>query len=238
MVSARKELEGTLTSLLRGLGTLQPRLALSWHEPDTKLEASISSDLPRTPCLVIVSSTLGAHRLLAIGKHRGSPLRRGIDDIITQLEHYPGRYPRVKIARFISHLLAIRAPAAYGKYRTKFVQVVYEIQVDAPYKRHYHGFDEYRTVKGVATVRHNYNKLLREPIPSSPKVFAGDNDSLLSDYYLYNQVHPHHIESQPPPMKDANTQRLLDEANLLGVEEGYDTISTVETLPIVEDEMS
>src|ERR1035437_1894778 len=69
MVSARKELEGTLTSLFHGLATLQPRLALSWHEPDTKQEASISSDLPRTPCLVIVNSTLGAQRLVAIGKH-------------------------------------------------------------------------------------------------------------------------------------------------------------------------
>src|SRR5450759_1903367 len=69
MASARKELEGTLTSLFHGLATLQPRLELSWHEQPTKQEASISSDLPRTPCLVIVSSTLGAQRLLAIGKH-------------------------------------------------------------------------------------------------------------------------------------------------------------------------
>src|ERR1035437_968768 len=69
MASARKELEGTLTSLFHGLATLQPRLVLSWHEPDTKQEASISSDLPQTPCLVIVSSTLGVQKLLAIGKH-------------------------------------------------------------------------------------------------------------------------------------------------------------------------
>src|ERR1035437_3633121 len=68
MVSARKELEGTLTSLLRGLGTLQPRLALSWHEPDTKPEVSISSDLLQTRYLVIISSTSGVQRLLAIGK--------------------------------------------------------------------------------------------------------------------------------------------------------------------------
>ncbi len=171
-------------------------------------------------------------------RYRGSPLRRGIDDIVTQLEHYPGRYPRVKIARFISHLLAIRAPAAYGKYRTKFVQVVYEIQVDAPYKRHYHGFETYRTVKGVTTVRHDYSKLLRGPIPSSPKVFAGDNDAGLSDYYLYNQLRPNHFESQPPPMKDANTQRLLEDAGLVGIEEGYDEVAKVELLPVVEDEMT
>src|ERR1035437_5166912 len=74
MASARKELEGTLTSLFHGLATLQPRLALSWHEPATKQEASISSELQRTPYLAIVSSTYGVHRILASGKNPGMNL--------------------------------------------------------------------------------------------------------------------------------------------------------------------
>src|ERR1035437_6063628 len=68
MASARKELETTLTSLLAGLATLQPRLALSWHEQPTKPEASTSSDLLRTRYLVIVRSGCDAQNVLAIGK--------------------------------------------------------------------------------------------------------------------------------------------------------------------------
>jgi hypothetical protein len=171
-------------------------------------------------------------------RYRGSPLRRGIDDVIKQLQQHPSRYPRVKIARFISNLLAIKAPEAYGPHRNKFVQVVYEIKIDAPYKRHYDGLTTFKIVDGKPTVQHNFRKLLTQPITSDPKVFAGDNVSLMSDYYLYGKLQPTDIESQPPPMKDANTQRLLDEANLLGVEEGYDEVAKVELLPVVEDEMT
>src|SRR5450759_411035 len=171
-------------------------------------------------------------------RYRGSPLRRGIDDIVSQLERYPGRYPRVKIARFISNLLAINAPNAYGKHRNKFVQVVYEIKIDAPYKRHYDGLSTFKTTDGQTTIHHNFRKLLTQAIYSDPKVFAGDNVSLMSDYYLHDKLHPTDIESQPPPMKDANTQRLLEDAGLAGVEEGYDEVAKVELLPVVEDEMS
>src|ERR1035437_7781588 len=69
MVSVRKELEGTLTSLFHGRAILQPRLALSWHERPTKPEASISSDLPRTRYLVILNCH--SHNqtiILAVGK--------------------------------------------------------------------------------------------------------------------------------------------------------------------------
>src|ERR1035437_9995603 len=83
MVSARKELEGTLTSLLHGLATLQPRLALSWHEQDTKPEANISSDLPQMPYLVIVSSTFGVQRILAIGKWPIIDLARSSNPVST-----------------------------------------------------------------------------------------------------------------------------------------------------------
>ena len=168
-------------------------------------------------------------------RYRGSPLRRGIDDIIDQLTRLPTRYPRVKIARFISHMLAIKAPKAYGPYRTKFIQVVHELALDAPYKRHYHDFIVGFDKNGI---RVNYAKLLKGPIRSTPKVFVGDNQGMLSNEYLWNHIRPTYIESQPPPMKDDNTQRLLDEAESLGLEEGYDTISKVETLPAVEDEMT
>ena len=169
-------------------------------------------------------------------RYRGSPLRRGIDDVIKQLQQHPSRYPRVKIARFISNLLAIKAPKAYGPHRNKFVQVVYEIQIDAPYKRHYDGLSSFKEVDGKITVQHNFKKLLTQPITSDPKVFAGDNISLMSDYYLYGKMQPTDIESQPPPMKDVNTQRLLDEANLIGAK--YDEVAEVELLPVVEDEMT
>src|ERR1035437_7781587 len=185
----------------------------------------------------------GVYRLVAADgtihdRYRGSPLRRGIDDVIDQLQRYPSRYPRVKIARFISNLLAIKAPEAYGPHRNKFIQVVYEIKIDAPYKRHYDGLSTFKTVDGKTTIHHNFRKLLTQPITSDPKVFAGDNVSLMSDYYLYDKIKPTDIESQPPPMKDANTQRLLEDAGPVGVEEGYDGVAKVELLPVVEDEMS
>lgn len=168
-------------------------------------------------------------------RYRGSPLRRGIDDIIDQLRSYPNRYPKVKIARFISHMLAIKAPEAYGQYRTKFIKIEHKLMLDAPYKRHYHGF-----IVGIGKngIKINYAKLLKGPIRSTPKVFIGDNQPLLSSKYLWNHIRPTHIESQPPPMKDDNTQRLLDEAESIALEEGYDTIPSVENLLVVEDEMT
>lgn len=169
-------------------------------------------------------------------RYRGSPLRRGIDDIIDQLTRYPNRYPKVRIGRFISHMLAIKAPKAYGKYRTKFVQVVMEIKIDAPYKRHYEGFG-YGNFDAIGNQKRNYARLLRQPIISTPKVFVNDNHWQLSDEYMFKHLKMDTIESEAPPMKDGNTQRLLEEASLEAVMEGFTESSKLDELPVLEDEM-
>ncbi len=169
-------------------------------------------------------------------RYRGSPLRRGIDDIIAQLKASPTTYPKVKIVRFISHMLAVKAYKAYGPLRLQFIQVVHQLALDAPYKRHYYDFVVSTNAKGER--QSNYARLLTHRINSTPKVFIGDNHWLITDEYLWGRLALGTVETQPPPMKDNNTQRLLDEAASLGLEAGYDDITDLDALPIVvEDEM-
>ena len=210
---------------------------------DTKFNLRISDDLgswEESRFRSAIFFQVGVYRVVKEDgtiddRYRGSPLRKGIDDIIDQLKRYPTKYPKVRMARFVSHMLAIKAPKAYRQYRAKFIQVQHTLNLDAPYKRHYHGFWTGLTPNGES--RNDYSKLLRGPITSTPKVYSGDNNPWLSDKYLWNEIRPTYIESQPPPMKDANTQRLLEDAEILAIEEGYDTLSNLETLPVVEDEM-
>lgn len=160
-------------------------------------------------------------------RYRGSPLRRGIDNIIEQLKANPTSYPKVRIVRFISRMLAIKAPKAYGPLALKFVQVQQTLQIDAPYKRFY------------LFPKNDYSKLLTQAIPSNPKVMSEDNDPLFS-WLLFDGTLPlHDVESAPPPMKDDNSQRLLEEAELLAMDEGFNEVtSKLEVLPLVENEMS
>lgn len=167
-------------------------------------------------------------------RYRGSPLRAGIDDIIKQLKDYPYRYPVVKVARFISHMLAIKAPKAYGRLRLQFVRVEHHLALDAAYKRHYQ-FS--RSVGKDGEVRYNFGALLTKPISSIPKVYVNDNNPFFTDDFLWSKRIVRDFESQAPAMSDRNTQLLLEEAMVIAVSEGhYDDVSLLDALPIVEDE--
>lgn len=170
-------------------------------------------------------------------RYRGSPLRKGIDAIIAQLVEHPYSNPEVRIVRFISHMLAIKAPRVYGPLRLQFVQVKQELQLDAPYKRHYLDFTE--GIHADGTRVQNFGRLLTQKITSNPKVIVEDNQWQFSWFLFDGTIPLHNIESNPPPMKDGNSQRMLEEAELLALEEGFDEVSTkLEILPIVEDTMS
>lgn len=182
----------------------------------------------------------GVYRLVSEDGHisdryRGSPLRKGIDDIVQQLQDRPYNNPAVKVVRFISNMLAIKAPKAYGALRLKFVQVKQELQLDAPYKRHYLDFTE--SVNPDGTRVQNYGRLLTQKIASNPKVTQDDNQWQYSWFLFDGTIPLSNIESNPPPMKDDNSQRLLEEAELLALEEGYTEASEVEGLIVVENEM-
>jgi hypothetical protein len=168
-------------------------------------------------------------------RYRGSPLRHGIDDIVEQITRNPGVYPVIKVGRFISHMLAIKAPTAYGPLRLQFVKVEHQLLLDAPYKRHYYDF--YAGIDSRGNVRFDYSKLLRQPIRSTPKVWIGDNEGRITHEYLYGNLPIRNFESQPPPVKDRATQLLLEEAAYIAVAEGnYSDVSDLETLATVEDE--
>jgi hypothetical protein len=169
-------------------------------------------------------------------RYRGSPLRHGIDNIIQQLTERPHSYPVIAIGRFISHMLGIKAKVAYGPLRLQFIKVEHTLALDAPYKRHYIGFLDKVTAEGKFTS--DFSRLLRQPIHSIPKVYVNDNDMLLSEELLYGKL-PSNIESNPPPMKDSQTQRLMDEGGIAAIEGGYDDVSSLEALEIkvVEDEL-
>ncbi len=168
-------------------------------------------------------------------RYRGSPLRRGIDDIVEQLKENPHDYPTIRIGRFISHLLALRARSAYGPYRLQFVQVQHRLQFDAPYKRHYTGFME--SIDKAGHVTSDYSRLLIMPIGSVPKVYVDDNNAFLTSEYLNGNIRFSNVESSPPPMKDSQTQALAQEGITTALDAGYDGISDLEILPVVEDEM-
>lgn len=171
-------------------------------------------------------------------RYRGSPLRHGIDNIIEQLRANPTEYPKVRIGRFISNLLAIQAPNVYGPLRLQFVQITHRIALDAPYKRHYYGFiKSMHEDKGMPVRDSNYAKLLTERINSNPKVYVDDNHWLFSNEFLWGNLGFKNIESLPAPMKDANTQRLLEDADTMAAEAGLTEVSDLESLPVMEDIM-
>lgn len=179
----------------------------------------------------------GVYRLLSgdttTDRYRGSPLRRGIDSIITQLEEDPYHNPKIKVGRFISHLLAIRAPIAYGPHRLSFVQVQHELALAAPYKRHYTGFVETLNAEGLVL---NYGRLLNQSIESLPKIWMEDDNFFLWNEYLYGNLKFQVNESYPPPLKDTTLQRLIEEGIVASIDSGYDEVSMLDILPVVEDE--
>ena len=167
-----------------------------------------------------------------IDRYRGSASRAGFDDIIKQLQNHPYDDPKVYITRFITHLLALRAPMTYGPRRLRFVKVQHELQLAAPYKRHYVGFiDGIRNNK----IAYNYGKLLKEPVDSLPKVFVGDDDFTYSTAYLYGTRLIRHFESYPASSKDTIKQQLLADSALIG-DEFIDDVSDLEAIGVVEDE--
>jgi len=169
-----------------------------------------------------------------IDRYRGSPLRSGIDDILKQLKEHPYNHPIVKVARFISHMLAIKAPRAYGPLRLQFVRVEHHLMLDAPYKRHY-GFS--RSVSKEGEVQYFFGALLNKPITSIPKVYVNDNNPFFTDDFLWSKRIVRDFESQAPTISDRGTQLLLEEAMVIAVNEGqYTDVSDLDALPVVEDE--
>ena len=209
----------------------------------TPLNVSVSDNLGDWESSYFASGTFfqsGVYRLQTndgqiIDRYRGSPLRAGIDDIIKQLKEHPYSYPIVKVARFISHMLAIKAPKAYGHLRLQFVRVDHHLALDAPYKRHYQ-FS--RSVDKNGEVRYFFGVLLTRPVTSIPKVYVNDNNPFFTDDFLWSKRIVRDFESQAPAMSDRNTQLLLEDAMIQAVSEGhYDDVSSLDALPIVEDEM-
>jgi hypothetical protein len=180
----------------------------------------------------------GVYRLIngdvVADRYRGAPLRRGIDDLITQLKSRPNQYPIIKIARFISHLLAIKDSKAYGKYRLQFINVPHQLQIDAPYKRHYLGFiKNFDFDKGE--IVYDYSRILTQEIPSLPKLWVNDGNFLQWQDNLNKHLSTEDIESVPNKSKDKVLQKLIEEGVIAAQDSAYVTAESVDTLPVVED---
>ena len=163
----------------------------------------ISTDLGEWEETKVATGTFfqsGVYRLSNWGedhvdRYRGSPLRKGIDDIIEQIKLNPESDPQVRIGRFISNLLAIRAPNTFGPHRLSFIQILYKLQLAASFKRHYHfpGKLVDRENKVLPRWQPNFSELLTDRIFSSPKIWMNDPvyipqiyDILLDAESLYN----------------------------------------------------
>ena len=185
----------------------------------------------------------GVYRLVKGQEHhdryRGSPLRSGIDSIIEQLESKPHEYPSVMIGRFISHLLAIRNPVAYGQYRLQFIKVKYQLQMDAPYKRHYIGFDT--RINDDGTIERDFSRMLTHEIRSLPKIWMGDSGNAYTFWPTLYSIMPFAMtESYPPParnMEEMNLQHSFDESQSMA-DEVFTDIAELDELPVVEDNMT
>jgi hypothetical protein len=167
-------------------------------------------------------------------RYRGAPLRQGIDDLVKQLRKSPNKYPEIKIARFISHLLALKDRNAYGKYRLQFISVPHKLQIDTPYKRHYLGFiKKFDFDKGE--IVYDYGKILTEEIPSLPKIWVNDVNFLQWQDMLDVNLLDEDIQSVPNKSKDKVLQKLIEEGTIAAQDSAYDSVESVETLPVVED---
>lgn len=168
-------------------------------------------------------------------RYRGAPLRHGIDDLIEQLKHNPHKYPEIKIARFISHLLALKDRAAYGPYRLQFISVPHKLQIDTPFKRHYLGFiKDFDFTKGE--IVYDYGRILTQEIPSLPKVWVNDGNFLQWNDNLDRELADSDIESVPNKSKDKVLQKLIEEGVLAALDSTYNTVESVGSLQVVEDD--
>jgi hypothetical protein len=179
----------------------------------------------------------GVYRLVngdvANDRYRGAPLRKGIDDLISQLQRNPSQYPEIKIARFISHLLALKDYKAYGKYRLEFINVKHTLQIDAPYKRHYMGFiDSFDFENGA--IKYDYSRILNGPIVSLPKIWIGDTNFFNWQDNLNAPFSDDTIQSLPNKSKDRVLQKLIDEGYIAAQDSAYISVESVESLPAIE----
>lgn len=170
----------------------------------------------------------------AVDKYRGSPLRKGIDDIIIQLKDNPSQYPSIKIGRFISLLLAIRDKRAYGKYRLKFVNVPHRLQIDIPLKRHYLGFIKNFDFD-TGEIVFDYSRLLTHQIQSLPKIWVDDVNFFRWQDSLTASFTDDQIESQTAKGRDNKLQQLLEDGSIATVDSVFTDIESVESLPVLED---
>ncbi len=167
-------------------------------------------------------------------RYRGAPLRQGIDNLIEQLQSTPNAYPEITIGRFISHLLALKDKQAYGKYRLQFIQVPHKLQIDTPYKRHYLGFiKKFDYDKGE--IVYDYGKILREPIPSLPKIWVNDQNFFHWQENLEINLADEDIESLPNKSKDSVLQKLIEEGTIAAQDAGLTSVESLQELPVVED---
>ncbi len=171
-----------------------------------------------------------------LDRYRGNPTRAGIDDIIAQLQRHPKSHPRVKVVKFITHQLAVHAKKVYGPYRLQFINAEHEVMLDAAYKRHYNFPCQF--TKSAVRIN-DFSVLLRTTVTSDAKVFVDDDDWIASEFYLNGEMQLEHadIVSRSAPMKDLNTQRLMEEAEMMASELGVETLSSIEELPTTEDPM-
>ena len=108
--------------------------------------------------------------------YRGNAGRNGIDDMIAQITANPYERPKVKVRRFITNILAIRAPKIYGKARRQFLDCVTVMKLDAVYKRHYDGLHDLdRCSPDMSTLNFDYSRLLTQPVTSECMMFQQDH---------------------------------------------------------------
>ena len=167
-------------------------------------------------------------------RYRGSPMRKGIDDMMKQLKANPWKRPEVKLGRFVSNSLAMIAPKVYGPLRLQFVQIKHEVKLDSPVKRWYN-FPHAQPI-GVGFERKiRFGDILTQQIKSEPKVFSNDNIWFMSGEWLWGDSPMRDIESQPKPMTDDATMRLLAEAEQAATDAGFLSVESLRDLPVVED---
>lgn len=146
--------------------------------------------------------------------YRGNAGRNGIDDMIEQIKAHPYERPKVKVRRFITNILAIRAPAIYGPARRQFLDTVTTMKLDAVYKRHYYDMVDIAATRksGGDNFVYNYGKMLEEPIHSVCMVYQKDHWIDIHNAALEVSIEElEGIESFPQKRQDPHAEPMYDE---------------------------
>lgn len=171
-------------------------------------------------------------------RYRGMPMRKGMDAIIEQINTKPFDDPVIPSQRFVSNLLAILMPKAFGPYRLQFVNHLSRVHISKIVKRIYqfqHAILNTETNKLSVF----YPDVLGSLIFSNAVIFVGQNSYNYNTYTKLMEETPALVNEVPEsvPLKHVEYQDVGEESydSVIDYNVGYENLAK---LPVVITEVT